>query len=273
MICAHFICAILATTFVADDVATPRGITGSVTISHSGDPLQAKLDQGLSSPMLVRVTDITGASSAPEYRYRIDYIGAVAGSFNLRDLITHRDGTPAIELGPIPVQIVSELPDKFGSDLFIVSAKPMFARSYYRVIIGLIAVIWIAIPIFVFVRRWILNKPVPVAPPPPPAPTFADQLRPLVEAAMNQGLAVHEQARLELLLMAFWSEQRNLASLPPVQAIEQLRIDPEASILIIAVEKWLHSRASATPQPTKDLAQLLAPFRGYAPIPLAEVSQ
>lgn len=273
MICAHFITAILAVTIAAEDIPTPRGITGSVTISHSGNPLQAKLDQGLASPLLVRVTDITGGDDASEHRYRIDYIGTVAGSFNLRDLITHRDGTPATELAPIPIKIVSELPEKFGSDLFIVSAKPMFARSFYRVIIGVIAVIWIAIPIFVFIRRWICNRPVPAAPPPPPAPTFADQLRPLVDAAMNQGLSVHDQARLELLLMAFWSEQRNLASLSPVQALEQLRRDPEASTLLIAVERWLHSRGSATPQPTRDLAQLLAPFRGHAPIALAEVSR
>ena len=273
MIGAYFISAILATTIVADDNATPRGITGSVTISHSGDPLQAKLDQDLSSPLLVRVTDLSGTDPTSEHRYRIDYIGAVAGSFDLRSMITHRDGTPATEIAPIPVKIVSELPEKFGSDLFIVSAKPLFARSYYRVILGLIAAVWIAIPIFVFVRRAIRNRPTPPAPPPPPAPTLADQLRPLVEGAMNQGLSVPDQARLELLLMAFWSERRNFSALQPAEAIEKLRTDPEASTLLLAVERWLHSRAGATPQPEKDLAQLLDPFRGHDPITLVEVAQ
>ena len=273
MIGTFFISAILATTNVADDNATPRGITGSVTISHSGDPLQAKLDQDLSSPLLVRVTDLSGADPTSEHRYRIDYIGAVAGSFDLRSMITHRDGTPATEIAPIPVKIVSELPEKFGSDLFIVSAKPLFARSYYRVILGLIAAIWIAIPIFVFVRRAIRNRPAPPAPPPPPAPTLADQLRPLVEGAMNQGLSVPDQARLELLLMAFWSERRNFAALQPAEAIEKLRTDPEASTLLLAIERWLHARGGASPQAAQGLSQLLDPYRGHAPIAVAEVSQ
>ncbi len=68
MIGGLFISAILVTTIVADDNATPRGITGSVTILHSGDPLQAKFDQDLSSPLLVRVTDLSGADPTSEHR-------------------------------------------------------------------------------------------------------------------------------------------------------------------------------------------------------------
>ena len=36
----------------------------------------------------------------------------------------------------------------------------------------------------------------------------------------------------------------------------------------VEVERWLHSRAGATPKPEKDLAQLLDPFRGHDPITL-----
>lgn len=269
MIAAYCMSAILALTASAEEVPTPRGITGSITITHTGEPLQAKLDQNLASPLLVRVTDQTPNAIGGEHQYRVDYIGGVAGTFDLRELITHRDGTPATELAPMNVTIVSELPAKFGTDLFTVSAKPMFARSHYRLIIGLIAAIWIAVPIFVFVRRAIHNRPAPLPPPPAPAPTLADQLRPLVEAAMNQGLSIQDQARLELLLMAFWSEQRNLAALPPAQAIERLRSDPEASTILLAVEEWLHARGGAAPQPTRDLSQLLDPYRGHAPIAVA----
>ena len=61
MIFMHFISAILAVAIAAEEIPTPRGITGSVTIIHSGEPLQAKLDQGITSPMLVR--DGSGCSS------------------------------------------------------------------------------------------------------------------------------------------------------------------------------------------------------------------
>lgn len=273
MIFMHCISAILAVAIAAEEIPTPRGITGSVTIIHSGEPLQAKLDQGITSPMLVRVTELTDSAVGADRRYRIDYIGVVAGTFDLTSQIIHRDGTPASELAPMPVKIVSELPEKFGTDLFMVSAHPMFTRSYYRIILGVIAAIWIAIPIFVFVRRAIRHRPAPAAPPPPPAPTLADQLRPLVEAAMNKGLSVHEQARLELLLLAFWSERRDLAALPPAQAISQLRSDVEAKPLLLAVEQWLHARGDAAAQPTADLSLLLDPYRAHAAIALAEVSE
>ncbi len=90
---------------------------------------------------------------------------------------------------------------------------------------------------------------------------------------MNQGLSVPDQARLELLLMAFWSERRNFSALQPAEAIEKLRTDPEASTLLLAVERWLHARGSASPQAAQGLSQLLDPYRGHAPIAVAEVSQ
>jgi len=254
-----------------EDARTPRGISGSITITHTGEPLQAKLDQDLSSPLLIRVTDLTPTADATsEHRYRVDYIGVVAGNFDLRTLIMHRDGTTASDIAPIPVTIVSELPEKFSTDLYTVAAQPIFARSYYRIIIAIIAVIWIGIPIVVLIRRAIKNRPAQAAPPAAAPPTLADQLRPLVEAAMNAGLSIEEQARLELLLMAFWSQRRNLDSLSPAQAIEQLRTDPQARGLLLAVEEWLHARGNQTPRPASDLARLLEPYRQHAVINMVD---
>ncbi len=246
---------------------TARGITGSFTMTHTGQPLQAKIDQSLTAPLLVRVTDVTPTGSDSDARtYRIDYIGAVAGTFDLRTLIDHRDGTAATELAPLEVHIVSELPAKFGTDLFGDPPEPMFSVSHYRLTLASIAAVWIAVPLGVLVRRWLRRVP-PCAPlPPVRKPTFADQLRPLVEAAMQRELSVEDQARLELLLLAFWSERRALGHLAPAEAITELRSDPDASPLLLAVESWLHSGQQRANRPSDDLATLLEPYRAYAPI-------
>ncbi len=256
---------------------TARGITGSLTISHEGSPLQATLDQSLTSPLLVRVTEVTPASTsgsaATARQYRIDYIGAVAGTFDLRTLIDHRDGTPATELAPLEVHIVSELPAVFGTDLFGTPPHPVYGASRYRLILAAIAAVWIAIPIALALRKWMRKAPPCVQPIPVASPSLADQLRPFVEAAMARELSVEDQARLELLLLAFWSERRALGDLPPALAIAELRGDPEASGLLLAVESWLHSGQHPGRRPPDELTQLLEPYRAYPPIEVAEATR
>ncbi len=253
---------------------TARGITGTLTLNHTGQTLRASLDQSLTAPLLVRVTDLTpSAPDTSEHRYRIDYIGAVAGTFDLRTLIVHHDGTSALELAPLEVQIASELPANFGTDLFGTPPAPNLVMSYYRLVLALIALLWIAIPIVLFVRRHLRKPPAPEPPPAKPSLTLADQLRPLIQAAMQRDLSIEDQARLELLLLAFWSERRALAHLAPALAIAQLRTDSEASPLLLAVEEWLHARGHSEPRPARDLMKLLEPYAAHAPIAVAQVAR
>lgn len=253
------------------DPPTSRGITGSIVVEHAGQPLQAMVDQNLSSGVVVRVTDLTPqADAGSPHRYRIDYIGAISGTFDLREFINHRDGTPASELAPLPVTIVSELPARHGTDLFREPVPPRFSQSHYRLILGGIALLWIAVPIFVLIRRAIRNRPTQATTPEPPPPTFADQLRPFVEAAMRGGLSVAQQASLELLLLAYWSDRRNLRSLSPADAIQALRVDPEAGQLLQAVERWLHSRNPASARTPQEIHELLEPYRSSKPVELSE---
>ncbi len=245
--------------------ATPRGITGSVTITHQGEALVAQPDQQLTSPVLVRLTDTTpGAAADSPHTYRIDYIAVVAGSHDLREHLRHRDGSAVDELAPIQVDVVSELPERHGTDLFGTPTRPFFTRNHYRLIGALVAIAWVAVPAVFLIRRAIRNRPTPPAPPPPPPPTLADQLRPLAESAMNGSLSLEDQARLELLLLAFWSQRRDLSEKPPAEAIAALRHDPEASPLLLAVEHWLHSREGAP----RDLGALLEPYRAHAQVEL-----
>ena len=246
---------------------TPRGVAGSMTIVHHGQPLMAQIEQSPSSPILVRVTDTTPTAAVDAaHIYRIDFIGLVAGEYDLRTLVAHADGTEASTLEPMPVTIVSTLPERHGTDLFGAPDRPGFVASHYRTIAWTLGALWLAVPVAVLITRWLRRRPAPPPPAPIPRPTLADQIRPLAQAAMARALSVEEQARLELLLYAFWRNRRDLAAQSPPQAIASLRSDPEASPLILALEGWIHS---SEPHRGPSLDELLAPYAAHAAIDLA----
>ena len=240
-----------------------RGLTGEITLEYDGPGLRAKPDQDLNAAIVLRLNELTREPGGHR-RYRLEFIGGVAGAFDLRELIEHADGTAASDLAPIQVTIESELPAQHGTDLFDLGGERVGLESHYRLLLGLVAAAWILVPVAVVVRRRMLRRPAPLPPAAVPAPTVADQLRPLVEAAMGRGLSIGEQARLELLLLSFWRERLQLGDLPPHEAIARLRGDGDAGRLLLAVERWLHARGEAGPRPAEDVAALLEPYRSMA---------
>lgn len=254
----------------APRAVAPRGLTGELFIDLAGPPLRAAQSQGPRSSVVVRVTEMTdreqpsGDATPPMNslrRYRIEFIGGVAGTFDLREFLERRDGTPIADLPPLPVKIVSELPAAHGTDLFQSAREPFRLTSRYLLAMGLLAAAWIAVPIVVLIRRAWRRPPVVVPVVAPAAPTLADQLRPLIDAARAEGLSVAERGRLELLLMNFWRERLALDGLSPADAAAQLRSDPRSSPLLLALERWLHARGAGSPRPEEDVAALLEPYR------------
>jgi hypothetical protein len=92
---------------------------------------------------------------------------------------------------------------------------------------------------------------------------MADQLRPLVEAAIAGRLSAPEQARLERMLIARWRDELELAGLPPAQALRRMREHPEAGQLLEQLEGWLHCPPGAV---EVDVAAVLAPYRAHPPV-------
>ena len=88
-------------------------------------------------------------------------------------------------------------------------------------------------------------------------PTAADQLRPLVEAAIAGTLPPAGQARLELLLIAYWRKRLGMSDCTTQSALAQLRGHAEAGILLGQVDEWLHRRPAGNIQ--ADVAAILAP--------------
>ena len=240
-----------------------RGIAGEITFAYDGEPLCVRANQSLMSSMLVRLSVVPqigeGHSDGPT-RYRLAFLGSVAGDFDLRDELEHCDGRAIDDVPALRVHVFSQLPAQHGTDLFSFDHPQFALTSYYRVLLGGLAVLWAIVPIVVLLRRVLRRAPVELSAAAIPAPTVADQLRPLIDAARRGGLSISEQGRLELLLYMFWRDRLGLGELRPAESIHLLRDDPDARKLLVAVEHWLHAPGPVAPQPEEDLVALLAPY-------------
>ncbi|MFG0284262.1 MAG: hypothetical protein ACF8R7_07550 [Phycisphaerales bacterium JB039] len=244
-----------------------RGIAGAVEFELAGEPLRAKPALSVTAPMVVRIVDASAIGEGST-RYRVAFIGTVAGDYDLRDLLERQDGS-ALDGQPLMVRVVSQLPPDHGTDLFSESSAPPMTPSRYRAAMIALGAAWVAIPVIYLGVRIARRRP--PAPPAPqaPAPTLAEQLRPLVESAMAGTLAVEGRGRLELLLYMHWRRRLDLEG-PQAQAVATLRRHPEAGRLLRAVEAWLHARPDGAARPQDDVAALLAPYRAAPAIAEAD---
>ena len=210
-----------------------RGTVGSVEVTHRDAPLRAKALRDANAPVLVRVTALGGD------RYRIDYIGAVTGTFDLVPAIERADGRAPEGLGPLSVEIFSQLPPNPGTDVFGLSAHGFSLSAHYTTALWTVAVLWTAVPAFFLIRRAMrrTSAPAPVAP--PREPTTAELLFAAVDAARTRELTADERGQLELRLLQILrkgSPDGDVAA-----AITALRADQRTAAIVRAVESWLHA--------------------------------
>lgn len=239
-----------------------RGIAGMVEFRSKGPKLRAKPGQNLSAPLLARIAEAkTGEDGATSYR--VEYLGAAAGDFDLRDCLEHEDGSPAADLPPMTVRIVSQLPPDHGTDVYGLPDPPFTLKAWYRQILIILGILWLLIPVIIFTRRAILRRPPPPPPPAPRAPTLADKLRPLLESARAGTMSTADRGRLELLLYQYFRDSLGQPASGPAEAIAQLRAHPQASPILLSVERWLHAPGRSA-EPGDEVARLLAPFEKVA---------
>ena len=246
-----------ATTDIAAEAV--RGMNGRVVVLDAGAGLQPRADLSLDEPLIARVVGREPAEDGRQ-RYEIEFIGTVAGRFDLRTALQRPDGAFPADLPPIDVEIRRELAENAGTDVFTDARPAPRIRSRYREAIAAILAAWAAVPLLVgvcqLVRR--LTAPVPAAPVPPPS--LAERLEPLLLAAAEGRMSLEERARLELLLLARLGEREGMADRPRADAIAALRRMPDAGPLLEAVESWLHRPGPAEPRRHR-VAELLLPFR------------
>jgi len=214
-----------------------RGTVGSIEVTYRDAPLRAKALRDANAPVLVRVTALGGD------RYRIDYIGAVAGTYDLLPAIERADGRPAEGLGAgmgsLSVEIFTQLPPNAGTDVFGLSAPGFDLAAHYTTALWAVGAAWTAVPAFFIARRVLRRRPAPIAAPPAREPTTAELLFAAVDAARSRELTADERGQLELRLLQIL--RRGSPEGDVAAAIAALRADARTREIVRAVESWLHA--------------------------------
>jgi hypothetical protein len=221
----------------AEPLKAVRGLASHADVEYA-PRLRARADQTPNSPILVRVSpNQTGATQ------RIEFIGAVAGSFDLRNHLEREDGQPIDALLHIPIVVVSNLPADQGPDLYGSAGSWMNWRAHYRELMWGAAALWIAVPITVIIVR-AMRRPRPVPPPPPlpPPPTVAQQLRAALEVARERPLTVEESGQLELLVLRHLGAESATDAQDLVAILSKVREQEATRPLVLAIERWLHAK-------------------------------
>jgi hypothetical protein len=218
-----------------------------------GSELEVRPLDDRKTPIVLRILAVYPHGTA--HRYDFVYYGLEPGTFDLKDYLRRKDGTPTGELPALKVEIRSVLPP--GQVLpNALESRPTPALGGYRLLLIAAGIAWgIGLLAILLVGRrkksvaqGALARPV----------TVADRLRPLVEKAVAGRLTHGEEAELERMLLAFWRRRLHLEHLRPAEAMAALRLHAEAGRLLEQLEQWLHRPG---PPDAVDVAALLRPYQ------------
>jgi hypothetical protein len=216
-----------------------------------GGEVKAKPRRDRKPPLMVRVLEVKPAKDG--FRYDFEVQGLDAGSHNLADFLEAPAGTV---IPAIPLEITSALPPGLVHPNKN-EAGELPKLGGYRTKMMVLGGIWLAGlgAILLWRTKKIstegANAEIPA--------TLAERLRPLVDSAAKGNLSSDDRAKLERLVIGHWRERLpDIAALSPAEAMVKLRHDPQASPLILALERWLHARTNDTSD--RDIEQLLAPY-------------
>jgi hypothetical protein len=242
---------------------TAVGMEGVYYLRHRG-PAVAALPVDENSPVVLRIAKQTESGDSTIYEIR--YLGTKPGRYDLRSYLRYLDGRSPAELPPMIVSVVSVLPADHNGQLDEL-AYPSLPRAWpYRAVMIAAGGLWLVPLAWLLARAAVRRKPRAAAPA-TTEPTLADELHPLVEGAIAGSLSAAEQARLELLLVAYWRKQLDLCGCSTEAALAQLRGHPEAGILLEQLDQWLHRRPGSNGE--INVAAILRPYRekrGIGPI-------
>jgi hypothetical protein len=265
-------CLFLSLCFCTSVLAAPPEIVAKTPVGLEGKVLYRSPDPALRPTPVDDKSELTLriASSAQDGTltlYDLRYIAAVPGDFDLRAFLQHADASPVTDGTPVMVRSSPSLPLDANGDLTPISAAHAPRIGGYRLALIALGLLWLAPLIYIIIKR--LRRPKPIVAPSSAPPTLADQLRPLVEAAISGALGPEEQARLERLLIAHWRDRLHLLARSHNESLHTIRNHEQAGPLLAHLEQWLHQPAPHTASTTVDINTLLAPYRAAAPISLA----
>jgi hypothetical protein len=252
--------ALLATVLLSSAAPAEKGIgleSDVVITLDRGDYLPRPMDDR--TPLILRLDGVKPAEKG-RFTYSFHYISFEPGSYRLADYLMHPDGSPATDLGETPIEINSILPPDFQGELNPFSPRPFPKLGGYRMVLGGLAVLWLCgLPALIWLGR--KKKAVLVEEAVIPTPSYAERIRPFVEAAAAGNLTASGQAELERLLTGYWREKVAGPEQRMSESLAALKKHPEAGSLLRALERWLHQPGGAS---KSEIERLLEPYRRNA---------
>jgi len=208
------------------------------------------------TPLILRLDQVRPGEDG-RFTYSFHYISFEPGSYKLADYLIHPDGSRATDLGETPIEIKTILPPDFQGELNPFSPKPFPRLGGYRMVLGGLTVLWLCgLPALIWLGR--KKKAPDVEDEIIPDPSYAERLRPFVEAAAAGNLSTSGQAELERLLTGYWREKIAEPGQRMSGALAALKGHPEAGPLLRALERWLHQPGGAS---RVEIEGLLEPYR------------
>ena len=247
---------------------SPRviGIEGDLKITLDRADYQPRaLDDR--TPLIVRIEAVKPSGDG-KHEYDFHYMGFEPGSYRLADYLIHPDGTPATGIGEVQLEVKSILPPDHDGALNSYVPRPFPWIGGYRMLLGILAALWV-LGLFAFAWFGRRKKPVEVVDDTPPPPTYAERMRPFVEAAAAGNLTPSGQAQFERLMTGYWREKLGLPEQQRMaESFAALLRDEDAGSLLRAMERWLHRPGGASPA---EINSLLEPYRHSPVASLTEV--
>lgn len=223
-----------------------------------GPELVAEEIKDRKAPVVVFITRVYPHGT--DFRYDLEYTGFAPGTYDLRNQLRRKDGSPPGNLPPIVVTVKPVLPPgQVQPNKLEIEPGPRVGGYRTLVIVGV--AVWSVVLVALIVSFFYPRRKKAVAAGDAPV-SLADRLRPLVEGAVAGGLSRSELADLERGLLAYWRKRLGLEAAEPGEAIETLRRHPEAGPLLSQLEAWLHRPGPPAPV---DVPALLEPYRHLPP--------
>jgi hypothetical protein len=218
--------------------AVTIGVEGQRTIEIAGPKMvAAPFTPG--DALSVRIANLEPIKDG--YRYDIRYMAFGPGEHNIGESLVGPGGNPPPPQPQFVVSVAALIPEKYSGELFATRNSTIDLHTNYTLLMTLAWSSWAAllIPLIWYGRDW--SRRTGAA---PPEPSVTERLRSLLQQAAKSDLTPQQQADLEQLLLAFWSQRLKLSQQRLTSTIEQLRRHPQAGPQWNSVERWFHARAT-----------------------------
>jgi hypothetical protein len=226
------------------DTEVPLGVEQAVIIRYSG-PRLAPRPYRRGASVNLRIANEVEKDGLRIYDIR--YVISLPGEFDLTDYLTSTDGRSIDDLPEFIVQGLTSLTKDIETRIQeIENVGVHIWHWYYESLVGL-TVFWVAwLAGLIFLGR---PKRLPAPPPTPLQPTIREQIDSLLRDLKQRDLTVHEQARLEALLLQQWREQLGLAERRMAASCRDIEQHSDLGAVYGKLQAWLHNpRAGVGPR-------------------------